>query len=283
MKEKIELYKVRDLGDRINTVFRFVKQNGKQISRNFVYLLPIYIIGAIVTGFSQGSIYSGSYYGYSAYSMYSSPVYLVTLLIAIIIYLTSFVATLFVISFVTEYELSEDGTVDNSAAWSRAKQSFWGSFGGCLLVGLAVAIGFVFCIIPGIWLAVSFSLFISVYVAERNKDVSGGVTDCINESYNLIKQNWFGSFGYLFIVTVIVGAFYMVLSIPSMFNSIFIFISPASTNFMMVFSAFSTALYYIGALFVSILSSVAVTFLYFDLKERRDGVSIQKKIDDIGQ
>ena len=68
VREKIELYKARDLGDRINVTFKFIKQNGKCIARNFLYLIPVYIIAGIFTGIFQGAIYTQSYYGYNSYN-----------------------------------------------------------------------------------------------------------------------------------------------------------------------------------------------------------------------
>jgi len=284
MTEKIEFYKVRDLGDRINTTFQFVRQNGKQIARNFLYLIPIYVVAAIITGYFQGSAYSGALYGYGdPYSMVSSGGYLLSLLASIVVAITSFVALLFVVCFVAEYEESEDTTVDDSKVWARVKSSFWGSLGGSILVGIAIVIGLMFCLIPGIWLGVSFSLFITAYIVGQSKPISGGVTNCIGESYDLVKQDWFGSFGYLIVMGFIALAFYIVLSIPSMFSGMATMLFPSSQGINTVISAFAYTFYYVGALFVSTITSVATALLYFDLKERKEGLSLQRKIDNIGQ
>lgn len=283
--EKIELYKVRDFSDRINVTFEFIKQNGKQISRNFMYLIPIYIICAIVTSYFQGGVYSNSFYGYGydSYDLFSSPAYLLSLLASLATGITSFVALLFVISFVAEYEESEDGVVDDSKVWGRAKSSFLGSLGGSILIGIAVAIGLVFCCIPGIWALVSFSLFVTVYIVERNKMMSRGIIDCIGESYSLIKQDWFGSFGYLFVMGIIAMAFYFVLSIPTMMGGMMMALFPDGFIINVVIMTIASSLYYVGSLFISAITSVATSLLYFDLKERQDGLSLQRKIDNIGQ
>lgn len=284
INEKIELYKVRDLSDRINTTFAFVKQNGKQIARNFLYLIPVYLVAAIFTGYFHGQLYASSAYGYyDPYSVIFSGAYFLSLLASIAVAITSFVALLFVICYVAEYEESSDATVDDSKVWARVKKSFLGSLGGSILVGIAVFIGLIFCIIPGIWLAVSFSVFMIAYIVERSKPISGNVLDCIGESYNLVKQDWFGSFGYLFVMGIIALAFYLVLSIPSMLSGVSTILLPNSGGTNIFFTAFAYALYYIGSLFVSTITSVATALLYFDLKERQDGLSLHKRIDNIGQ
>ncbi len=282
MREKIELYKARDLGDRINVTFSFIKQNGKYIARNFLYLIPAYIVSAIIMGTFQGSLYSGSYYGYSDYDALGSLGAAGAVMFAsLIVGITSYLATLFVISYIAEYEESADGMVDSSKAWSRAKSSFWGGFGGSILVGIAVGIGLIFCIIPGIWLAVSFSLYLSIYIVERNKPVSPGIVDCISESYNLVKQDWFPSFGYYLVIGIIGIAFYFALYLPMMFVSAFVVLIPGVGGIFLMTIAYS--LFYVGYLFLYSISSTATAMLYFDLKERREGLSLQKKIDNIGQ
>ncbi|MFR9166682.1 MAG: hypothetical protein ACLVKO_10875 [Dysgonomonas sp.] len=284
MNEKIELYQIRDLGDRINIVFKFIKQNGKQIAKNLLYLVPVYIIAAIVMSFFVGSVYSALLVG--DYGYYSGGgilfMYFILFIVAVLASVASLLALLFTISFVAEYEESIDGTVDSSLAWQRAKQSFWGTFGGSILMGIAVFVGFIFCIIPGIWLMVSFSLFIPAYVVERNKEISGGVVDCLNESFSLVKQNWFGAFGFLFIMGIISFAFTFALAMPMQIVQTSMMMVPDKISLMSILYAVATSVYYIGALFFSAITYVAMTVLYFDFKERREGLSMQRKIDNIG-
>lgn len=280
--EKIEFHKHRDLGDRINITFKFIKQNGKQIARTFLYFIPIYIIASIAVSMSQGAIYSEAYYGYSSGSNLGIT-YIFSSLANLVVSLASFVALLYVVSFVTEYEESKDGVVDNQQVWDRVKKSFWGAVGGSLIAGIAIFVGIMFCLIPGIWVGVSFSLFIAAYVAERKKEVSGTVSDCLVESFNLVKQDWFGSFAYLFVISIIALAFYVALYVPALFTTVMGGLSHSDYIVQVLIGTVSYTVYYIGALFLSTLTSVATTALYYDLKERASGFSLQKKIDSIGQ
>lgn len=280
--EKIEFHKNRDLGDRINITFKFIKQNGKQIARTFVYFIPVYFIASIAVGITQGSIYSDAYYGYSSGSNMGMA-YIFSMIANLVVSVVSFIALLYVVSFVAEYEESEDGVVENQLVWDRVKKSFWGAVGGSIIAGLATFIGIMFCIIPGIWIGVSFSLFIAAYVAERKKEVSGTVSDCLGESFTLVKQDWFGSFGYLLIIGIIALAFYVALYIPIAFTTMMGGLSHSEYIVSVVVSTLAYSLYYIGALFLSTMTSVATTALYYDLKERTSGFSLQKKIDSIGQ
>lgn len=288
-REKIELYRVRDFGDRINTTFEFIKQNGKQIGKNFLRLLPFLVIGSVISAYLQGSnldnsVY-GSYSGVAAESILLKSMF--SLLVAIALSVILFIASLFVYSFVAEYEESEDGTVVDSDVWARVKDVFWGSFGGGMLVGLAVVLGFICCVIPGIWLAVSFSLFFIIYIIERKKEIPSGVTDCMSESYDLVKSNWFPSFGYLLVMGIIGYLLYAALSLPSIVSALLLpFIPDGSIITMLIMTllySFVSILSYIGSLFLSVLINVSTSVLYFDLKEGAEGLSLKKKIDKIGQ
>jgi len=289
MNEKIELYKVRDFSDRINVTFSFIKQNAKPIFKNLMYLVPVYVILGIISGIYMGSfymnfnnvMYGGYVYGYDHNMIFS--LYGFIFLIGIAAFITSLVSILFVVSYLAEYEESEDINVNTSKVWNRVKRSLGGSLGGYILITIIVCIGFMFCILPGIWLGVSLILFIPAYVAERNKEISGNVFDCIGESFNLIKQDWFGAFGYLIVVFLILFAFSFALSLPVQIFQTSMGLFHAGNTVFVVVMILSYILSNLGMLFFSSISSTAISILYYDFKERQEGLSMKKKIDNIGQ
>jgi len=289
MNEKIELYKVRDFSDRINVTFSFIKQNAKPIFKNLMYLVPVYIILAIIMGLYMGSffvnfnnvIYGGYVYGYDYSYIFSF--YIFIFLIGIAAAITSLISILFVVSYVAEYEESENTVVNTSKVWNRVKRSFWGTLGGYILLIIAVSIGFMFCIIPGIWLGVSFILFIPAYVAERNKQIKGNIFDCMGESFTLISRDWFGAFGFLIVVFLILFAFSFALSLPVQIFQTSMGLFHTGTTVFVIVMILSYTLSNLGMLFFSSISSTAISILYYDFKEREEGLSMQRKIDDIGK
>ncbi|GAB6012384.1 hypothetical protein [Viscerimonas tarda] len=267
---KIELNENRDFGGRINALISFIKQNGKAIAKGLLYLIPVYIILGIFSGLT---------------TQLTAPSYSVTnLLLTLATSLASIAAAVFVISYVAEYDESEDGTVDSSRVWDRAKSSYLGALGAGFLVGLAMILGFMFCIIPGIWLAISFCVYLPAYVADRRSEIPCSAVDSIRESYNLVKQDWFGTFAFVFIISIIFAVCIMVIAIPLFIVQMTIGLSPTGSSTMLTALApITTAAYNVAALFFSSVFYIASAFLYYDLKERRDNTSLQRKIDSIGE
>jgi len=287
MNEKLELYKVRDFGERINVTFSFIKQNAKPIFKNLLYLVPVYLFVAIIMGLYIGSfytnmmstVYSGMYY----YDTDFWTMYLVMMLLGIITSVTSMIAVIFVISYTAEYEESADGIVEIPKVWRRVKKSFWGILFGGILSGIAIVIGLMFCFIPGIWIGVSLSVFMPAYIVERNKEIYNNVFDAMSESFSLIKQDWFGAFGYLIVVGLIMMAFSFALTVPLQIVQTSAGLFHTNGIFYIIILILVYTLSNLGSLFFSAISSTAISILYYDFKERRDGLSMQKRIEDIGQ
>lgn len=61
--------------------------------------------------------------------------------------------------------------------------------GGSLLVGIAVAIAFLLCVLPGFYLAPLMFLVTPLIV-----DGKAGAVDALTQSYNALKGHWVGAF-----------------------------------------------------------------------------------------
>lgn len=280
MNTKIELNEVRDLTGRINVSFAFIKQNAKILVKNLLYLVPLFLIIIVVAGlmgFSFGS--------FGSYSMANTGGYLFLLLVVmVLVILISIAAMLFVISYISLYEQSEDGVVDTSEAWRITKSSLLSMTGVSILAGILMTVGFVLCIIPGIVVAIFLSVFVPAYIAQRNQLVPITAVESLSESYNLVKQDFWGSLAFLFVMGIIYMAFSFAISfftnIFQGLGSAFLHEAPIA---LAIITIIMSIISYIGSLFFSIITYVAITFLYYDLKERRDGTSMDRKIDSIGQ
>lgn len=146
--------------------------------------------------------------------------------------------------------------------------------GGLVIFLLAIA---AFFFVP------YFSIFPIVYLRERK-----GLVEAMQDTIRLIKGNWWPTFGVVFI-TNIIGSFasyvfiipIYILMIINMFGT---GDNPANTgddlgfymSLMMIVSMLS------GVIILTYTTS-AILLKYFDLKERKDNVSIFDKIDQIGE
>src|SRR4051812_5783826 len=119
-----------------------------------------------------------------------------------------------------------------------------------ILAGIAIAIGFILLILPGLFLLTIWAVIAPVIVVERT-----GAIDSFGRSRNLVKGNGWEVFGVILIlllITIVIGI---------VFQALFLAISDSFVG------------YFIGSLvervLVAPLSAIAAAVLYFQLKGTR--------------
>jgi hypothetical protein len=124
-----------------------------------------------------------------------------------------------------------------------------------IVAGIAIGIGFVLLIVPGLYLLTIWSVIAPVIVVERTRPF-----DSFGRSRSLVRGNGWGVFGVILIlllITVIVGA---------VLQALFISIADSFVG------------YFLGTLIVRVLvsplSAIAAAVLYFELK-RIHGESVE--------
>nr|MBA2349306.1 glycerophosphoryl diester phosphodiesterase membrane domain-containing protein [Solirubrobacterales bacterium] len=142
-------------------------------------------------------------------------------------------------------------------ALTRGRSTLWL---GLLLV-LSLLVGFLLLIVPGVWLAVSFSVAIPVLLVERL-----GGAQALRRSFDLVKGRWWPTLGrvaaaYL-LIAVAAAVIGFLLAIP-----ILLLVEEASYGGLIL-----TGLINLVATVVTTPFLAAVTVLiYFDLRIRKEG------------
>lgn len=90
---------------------------------------------------------------------------------------------------VSQVHLDRPASVSDS--FSRVKGEIWGVIGLSLLMGLAIGFGFIALIVPGVLLALMWSLAVPVKILENK-----GITDSMSRSSDLTKGDW----GRIFVI-----------------------------------------------------------------------------------
>lgn len=121
-----------------------------------------------------------------------------------------------------------------------------------LLTSLIVAVGFLLCVAPGIWLMVLFSLSTSALVMERLS-----IGRALGRSKDLISGHWWRTFGIL-LVTLLM-AFLVAL----------VFVIPGEISQNPVYTALGAS---ITMLVVAPFALVVVVLLYLDLRMRKENL-----------
>jgi len=166
-------------------------------------------------------------------------------------------------------DLHLDRAASIGSAYSTAKSSMLRVIGISLAVGIAVGIGLIFLLVPGIYLALMWSLAIPVTVLE-----GGGLGVSTTRSTELTK----GSRGRIFVIYVLIVILSVVVS--------FIVELPvgivaglmsrgASTGAVGVVQAMSAVANFLSASLVGPLATIALTLVYYDQRVRKEGFDLQ--------
>jgi len=159
--------------------------------------------------------------------------------------------------------------------WGYFKYYFFRVFGASILVFILIAVGFVFCVIPGIYLVPIMSLIVPAIVIEN-----ASFSYAFNKSFRLIKENWWQVFGILFIMSLIVGVANSFAEYPITILAMggrFLSLKGFQTPLIVFFSIMRSIL-----VLTYVLPGIAVAICYLNLTEQKEGVGLLSRIEKFG-
>lgn len=290
---KIEFYKLRDFGAKMNATVDFLRENFGRLSLNLLFIGGPFalILGLIFTNFFSsftdlmglaedpdvsriGAVVGGSYF---------------------LMYIVVWLALSMIISVTYTYiRLYNEGVAKDTPVGDVLKLSLK-KLGGVLLLSFMVYltsfIGFILFFIPGIFLFVTLSLSFPIYFFEEGIHP----LDAYSRSFKLIKSKWFSTLGIL-IVTALMGYFIsMVFTIPFFaVYAIELFTlfgdlqnNPNPDDPTAVFNIFTSwymtgamAIMMIGSLITGCIPYIGIAYQYSNLVERTEGRGLMQEIED---
>ncbi len=162
-----------------------------------------------------------------------------------------------------------DRPVSIGSAFSASRGSIgrvvWISF----VVGLAIGVAAIFLIIPGIYVALMWSMAIPVTLLE-----GGGLGTSTDRSKFLTK----GSFGRIFVIFLLVGVLALVISL--ILQTVLIMIAGVisrgnPTSLLALGHAMQAIASFLSTSLVGSLGTIALTLVYYDLRVRKEGFDLQ--------
>ena len=282
---KINFYQQRNFGDRINVTFDFLRENFKPLFKILILFEgPITLIYGVLGVLQQQSVLemaSNIDELQNPFAMMGSmgPLYSVTMALSVII-MASFPAIIF--RYIHLYQTkSPDDITFKDISPTLFKDSGM-LFAVIILFMMAFMFGFLFFILPGIYLFVGLSLAIPVLFFEDKN-----AFESLSRSLSLIRDNWWNTFGYFFIIYIIYTAISTLFMAPqigvhvqhmlSSFDKESVF-EPMSTSKLVMTMAI-TAIGTMGAYLAYSIVSVASCFQYFNLREKKESFGLMQEID----
>jgi hypothetical protein len=284
----------RDFGQKFSATFDFISAHWRGLGRALLYIvLPAALIRGVLASLFQQQLLSnpgrttGRFRGSAGMfeqlalvgRMTSTPLYWFSISMGIAFF-TLLVLTVY--SYVLLCMRPGYGTqpVTPGEVWQVVKEHLIGAFFSYFGLALLLLLGFVFFMVPGIYLSVGLSLFFAVKVFEGK-----GFGASISRSLQLTRGKWWSTFGLLFvmfltlfIVMGVIGATIGALAITFPRQML-----GGYQNFMQVFTIAISALSGFINLLIYPPILLAIAFQYFNLVERQDGTGLRNMVNQLGQ
>ncbi|MEO6632643.1 MAG: hypothetical protein ABIN13_12995 [Mucilaginibacter sp.] len=276
MKRPIELRRVRDFGQVINDSFTFLKENFRPLfTALFIICSFFLVLGTITSVFTylkMSAMYSGDFENIQN-GRYD---YLISAAINVISLLAAQACIhLVTLCYISVYIQKNNVKPTFAEVWGYFKYYFFRVFGSSILITIMTMVGLLLCIIPGIYISPIFYLIIPIIVIENS---SFGYA--FNTAFRLIKENWWPTFGVIFVMGLIVGfansfAGYpiTIISMGGRFLSLKSFTVPLIVFFSLLRSVLMLSYS---------LPAIAISLCYFNLTEKKDGLGLLGRIEKFG-
>lgn len=270
---KIEFRKVRDFGGILGVTFEYIRQNFKVLFKSCLLIGgPFIVLAGVFMGLYQSSFFDFQYN--QDFQQFAFP-FLFSMIFTMLSYL---VITLVTYAHLILYIDSEPGSFDIEDVWKVVKQYFWLLLFTGIGYSILVFIGFIFLIIPGVYLSVALSLIFIVRLEEK-LDFFDAVSRCTK----IISGNWWFTFGLIIVMGIIQGFLAGILYIPTyivMFFFAFAGIDTASSETGRILFIITSIIASLAALLYAI-STIAIAFQYYNLVERKEAPGLIQKIENI--
>lgn len=274
-KPRINLQEVRNFSDSFTATFVFVKQEFKSLITAFaVIMLPLIFADLFVKGYTMRSLIpdplGSSKTGSDILSLVVN--YFSTLVLV-------FWLGVFVISFLRVYtdkfKVYSEERITVKEVWRVMSKHLGKAFIVGVVYLLAVSVGTVMLIIPGIYVSVIL-IFSIYYLILRDNTITGSLGD----SADLVKGQWWSLFGFIFILNLIISMLSYVFTIPYLvitLKSVF------TREPMGIYeSTFGMLLANLGQYFLYIFTFVGIGVRFFSSLERQEHTLLLNKIEHLG-
>ncbi|MDN3587389.1 hypothetical protein QWY86_11960 [Pedobacter aquatilis] len=276
---KIEFKKIRDFGQIINDTFTFVRQNFKPLVKTYFIFSGLFMIAGMLAMLLQqykmvnivNNLDGFRNRGFGA-GLYGLE-YFLAILFSLAGYASTTVATL---SYIAIYVQKGNLTPTTDEVWGYFKYYFFRIFGSSLLLGLLLAVGFLFCLLPGFWLMPIISLVFPIIVIEN-----GTIGYAFNRSFKLIKDNFWITFGTLFIIWIIVYACMSFVVLPTTLFSMLGLFSGSKPQMSLTFTMLGTVIQYLCQV-CTVIPIITIALSYFSLVEQKESAGLMQRISTFG-
>ena len=282
----VNFKKQRELGSILTDTFKFVRLEGKTLLGLILKIAGPALLIVLLAYIYYMQVTMGSFDLMAVGN--SSGVFGINIILAFFLMIISgvaFYALMYgtVLQYIKSY-IKNAGNVIKEEVTAGVRKNFWSLLGISFLVGLISGIGFIFCVIPGIYFGTVLATTYAIHVFENRN-----TTDSISYSFELIKGEWWITFATYLVIFILYYIITIIFSLPGIiysFINIFTVSQEATANPADMFDWIYVALNVLGMIGQYLLYAliiISTAFVYFNLNERKNFTGTIETIEAIGK
>lgn len=282
----VNFKKQRELGSILTDTFKFVRLEGKTLLGLILKIAGPALLIVLLAYIYYMQVTMGSFDLLAVGA--STEVFGLDIVLAFFLMLISgvaFYALMYgtVLQYIKSY-IKNDGNAIKEEVTAGVRQSFWSLLGISFLVGLISGIGFILCVIPGIYFGTVLATTYAIHVFENRN-----TTDSISYSFELIKGEWWITFATYLVIFILYYIITIIFSLPGIiysFINIFTMSQEATANPADMFDWIYVALNVLGMIGQYILYAliiISTALVYFNLNERKNFTGAMETIETLGK
>ncbi|TVQ11067.1 MAG: hypothetical protein EA364_11270 [Balneolaceae bacterium] len=272
----IEFLRTRDIGEVLNASMYFIRDHFKPILRSVIYIAgPVLLVVVIISSFYLAGEFSAGE-NLIATTMNGN------ILLLFVNNVLAILVTIVIIAIMYEYIFLcyQQGirAYEVDEVWYAVKKRILLYVMYSVLTGIITFIGFLFLIIPGIYIAVTLSF---VYMVAFLEDRS--FADAVSRCYEFVQGHWWNTFGLLLLAYVIYYIITMLFSLPALIYGAVIGLMAAGGGETSIsyFLSFVINLFSSVSYVAIILPVTALAYQYFNIMERKYAPGLSRDIENL--
>ncbi len=210
--QKVNLHQTRSISETINTSFTFFRSEFVPLGKNLIYVAgPLIILSALLNYFFFNDVFgsimadpSGGTTGLEA--IFSSQYFLLMLTQILVTTVIGLIVNFYILDY-----MEGSGPTSVARMWQLILNKAPLYFGYMIVLFILIMLGFMFFLLPGIYLSIALILFLPAAVQENLP-----FGKALKRSLYLTKNYWWFTLGLILLTGIIIYIIYMIFEIPFM-------------------------------------------------------------------
>jgi hypothetical protein len=272
----IEFLRTREIGEVINASLYFIRDQFRPVMWSIIYIAgPVFLVAVVLsTLYLAGEFGAGT--GPVQYGIFANIMLTMGSNLAAVLVTVTIMAVMYEYIFlcfnhgIRPYDIGD--------VWYAVKRRIVLYFIYSILVTIMTFIGFLFLILPGIYLAITLSfIYMIAFIEDRS------FPNAVGRCYEFIQGHWWNTFGLLLLVYIIYYIISMLFSMPALiYGAIIGFLSLGGDGMNMSYLiSFLISLVASASYIAIILPVTAIAYQYFNIIERKHAPGLSQDIENL--